>query len=117
VYDDDVMAGVFSMLDDDAAIWESRECGAHCYLHRISRAPRWEGRGLVDAILTWAHAEARRRGKLGLRMDTWASNHALIDYYGARGFALVGTRLMPADSRLSPHYHGIELALLEAPSV
>jgi hypothetical protein len=48
-------------------------------------------------------------------MDTWGSNDVLIEYYGKRGFSLVGRRQIPIDSPLSVHYRGIELALLERP--
>ena len=80
VFDDAILAGVFSLIDEDSLIWG-------------------DGRG-VD----------------GLRMDTWASNDTLIAYYGARGFRLVGTRRLEANPQLAVHYHGIEVALLEAPS-
>lgn len=108
------LVGVFSMVESDPAIWDERERGAHFYLHRITRAPAFAGRGLFDTLLAWAHAECRKRGRVGLRMDTWATNDTLLRYYTSRGFALVGTKRMPADPRLSAHYHGIELALLEA---
>jgi len=48
-------------------------------------------------------------------MDTWASNDALIAYYGRLGFHLVRRRRIAPDPRLAAHYHGIELALLERP--
>lgn len=115
VVDGGQTAGVFSMIDNDALIWGDAERGAHLYLHRIARAPAYGGRGLVDAILVWAGRQCILRGLEGLRMDTWASNDTLIAYYAARTFEVVGTRRMPSDPRLATHYHGIELALLEAP--
>lgn len=115
VRDGSVLAGVFTVIDNDALIWGAHERNAHLYLHRITRAAEYRGRGLIDAVLAWSFDECGRRDREGLRMDTWASNAALIAYYAARGFRLVATRVMPADPRLSPHYHGIELALLEAP--
>jgi hypothetical protein len=69
---------------------------------------------LFDLLVRWAHRECLRRGCDGLRMDTWASNETLLRYYKARGFSLVGVKRIPANERLAPHYHGIELALLEA---
>lgn len=114
VVDEDArVAGVFSVAYDDSAIWGEHERGAHIYLHRIARALGYQGRGLVDAILRWAQREAEVRGLAGLRMDTWASNDALIAYYERFGFQLVGRRRIAADPTLLPHYHGIELALLE----
>lgn len=115
VLDGDVLAGVFSLAYDDAAIWGERERGAHIYLHRIARASGYGGRGLIHAVLVWARVTCHSLGRAGLRMDTWASNTPLIGYYQRLGFALVGRRRIAADPRLPVHYHGIELALLEQP--
>ncbi len=109
----DALAGVFSVADDDAAIWGSHERGEHLYLHRIARAATGPAGGLVDAVLAWASERCRTLGRLGLRMDTWAGNEALIEFYGQRGFRLIEKRRLGADPRLPPHYHGNAFALLE----
>ena len=114
VVDDSAFVGVFSAVYEDGAIWGERERRAHIYLHRIARASTYPGRGLVDAILAWAQARGEKLGLEGLRMDTWASNDALIAFYGKRGFTLVGRTRIPNDSPL-PHYRGLELALMERP--
>jgi ribosomal protein S18 acetylase RimI-like enzyme len=113
VVDESALVGVFSAVPEDEAIWGELERSAHIYLHRIARASSYPGGGLVDAILTWAITHCETLGLEGLRMDTWGSNDVLIEYYGKRGFSLVGKRQIPTDSPLSVHYRGIELALLE----
>jgi ribosomal protein S18 acetylase RimI-like enzyme len=115
VVDAQGVAGVFSFADEDPAIWGEHERGAHVYLHRIARARGRRARGLIDVVLAWAHARCRALGREGVRMDTWARNAALIGYYERLGFRLVGRRRIASDPRLLPHYHGIELALLEQP--
>jgi ribosomal protein S18 acetylase RimI-like enzyme len=115
IMDGDALAGVFSVAYEDEAIWGERECGAHIYLHRIARATTYPGRGIMGAVLEWTWAECRRLGRAGLRIDTWASNQALIDFYERQGFRFVGLRHIGIEPRLAPHYQGIELALLEAP--
>jgi ribosomal protein S18 acetylase RimI-like enzyme len=115
VLDGHALVGVFSVAYEDPAIWGEHERGAHIYLHRIARAATYPGRGLLDAVLAWARAQCQSLGRAGLRMDTWASNAALIAYYQRRGFNLVGRRCLAADLRLPAHYHGIEVALLEEP--
>ncbi len=114
VLERDTLAGVFSVAYADPAIWGEHERGAHVYLHRIARAATYAGRGLLDAVLAWARTQCKARGRAGLRMDTWASNTALIAYYERRGFHLVGRRRLAANLPLPAHYHGIEVALLEA---
>jgi GNAT superfamily N-acetyltransferase len=113
VIDDQKIAGVFSVAHEDPAIWGELERGAHVYLHRIARAADWNGRGLMDVILSWAVSECHSLGRAGIRVDTWASNAELIAFYQRRGFTLVGNRQIGVDSRLPPHYHHSEFALLE----
>jgi ribosomal protein S18 acetylase RimI-like enzyme len=115
VVDGVAAVGVFSVAYEDPAIWGEHERGDHIYLHRIARAADYRGRGLIDAVLAWARIRCRALGRAGLRMDTWASNEALIAYYRRLGFGLVGRRRIAPDSPLPPHYHGIELALFEQP--
>ena len=110
---DDTPAGVFSVAYDDSAIWGAHERGEHLYLHRIARAAGCPSRGLVDAVLSWATERCRSLGRVGLRMDTWASNAALIEFYQRRGFHLVAERQLGVDQRLPAHYHGNTFALLE----
>lgn len=115
VVDGKALVGVFSVAYEDPGIWGEHERGAHLYLHRIARAAGYRGRGLLEAVLAWAGARCRALGRAGLRMDTWASNAALVAYYQRLGFDVVGQRRLAADPRLPAHYHGIELTLLEAP--
>lgn len=115
IYQDSELAGVFSVSYDDRAIWGERERGAHIYLHRIVRARTYRGRGILNVVLEWARAHCHALGRAGLRMDTWANNTQLIDYYRGLGFECVATQPIGVDSRLPAHYHGLEFALLEQP--
>lgn len=115
VLDGDALVGVFSVAYEDPAIWGEYERGEHIYLHRIARSAEYAGRGLLDAVLDWSRRRCRAMRRAGLRMDTWASNTALVEYYQRHGFRFLGTRRIGDDARLPPHYNGIELALLEEP--
>jgi ribosomal protein S18 acetylase RimI-like enzyme len=113
VMDGDALVGVFSVAYDDEAIWGEQERGEHIYLHRIARAATYPGRGLIGAVLGWARAQCRTLGRAGLRMDTWASNMALIAFYERQGFRVVGQRHIGTEPRLPAHYHGNAFTLLE----
>ncbi len=113
VVDEDMLVGVFSVAYEDEAIWGALERSEHIYLHRIARAAAYPGRGLLGAVLTWARAHCRSLERAGLRMDTWASNEALVALYVRQGFHVVGRRRIGTDPRLPVHYHGTELTLLE----
>lgn len=109
------LAGVFTLLDADPVIWGDLERGEHLYIHRMARAAGCTLPGLIESILRWARQACQALGRAGIRMDTWASNAALVDYYQRHGFHVVERRTMPAESSLPPHYHGLELVLLERP--
>ena len=113
VVSDSALTGVFSVAYEDPAIWDTLETGSHVYLHRIARAAEWQGRGLMDVILGWASSHCRELGLAGVRVDTWASNRPLIEFYERRGFRRVGTRRIEVDPRLPSHYYNNEFALLE----
>ena len=113
VMDGEALVGVFSVAWEDGAIWGDLERGEHIYLHRIARAATYPGRGLIGAVLAWARAQCRALGRAGLRMDTWASNEALVAFYERQGFRVVGRRRIGVEPRLPPHYHGNEFTLLE----
>jgi ribosomal protein S18 acetylase RimI-like enzyme len=115
IMDVSALAGVFTVAYEDGAIWGELERGAHIYLHRIARTEHRSGTPLMETVISWALAHCDAMGRDGLRMDTWAENPAIIAYYRTMGFEQIETRRMTADARLSPHYHGLELALLERP--
>jgi len=115
IMDGDALSGVFTVAYEDAAIWGELERGAHIYLHRIARTEHRAPSPLMQTIVSWALAQCEAMARDGLRMDTWADNPAIIAYYQTMGFTLIETRRMTNDPRLSPHYHGLELALLERP--
>jgi hypothetical protein len=115
IMDGSALAGVFTVAYEDDAIWGELERGAHIYLHRIARTEHRAASPLMQTIVSWSLAQCEAMGREGLRVDTWAENPAIIAYYRTMGFELIETRRMTADARLSPHYHGLELALLERP--
>lgn len=114
VMDGDVLAGVFTVAYDDRAIWGERERGEHIYLHRIGRAAGYPGRGLLATVLAWTWARCEAMQRRGLRIDTWASNEALVALYVRQGFHVVGRHRIGVEPTLPTHYQGTELTLLEA---
>ena len=113
VVDGRAIAGVFTIAYDDRAIWGERERGDHVYLHRIAKARDSRVSGFLDRILRWASDHCRTLGRVGLRMDTWASNAALISLYESRGFQQVDRVHIGYDERLPPQYHENDFVLLE----
>lgn len=107
------VACIYSVAYEDPIIWgEGSEIGA-MYIHRIVTNPDFRGRGYVTKIVEWAREHAAGNGIRYIRMDTWADNLKLKEYYTGCGFQWKGT-VSPEDSPTMPaHYRGIQLGLFE----
>jgi len=116
VREDDTCVGFFSVTLSDTPIWGEREQGDAIYIHRMCVNPAARGAGFSADVLIWARGHAASLGRERVRMDTWASNRALVDYYRRCGFEFIGLQDIGHDPALSSHYHGITLALFENPA-
>lgn len=110
---DSQIAMVFSVCYADPIIWGEREDGDAIYLHRIVINPVFKGKKLFGEILRWAIDHAKENGRHFVRMDTWSSNPAIIDYYKTFGFTFLGNIVTPDTPELPVHNRKLGLALLE----
>lgn len=46
----------------------------------------WQGRGLGDALMAWAMAEARSRGAVLMYLSVYSDNHRAQRFYARHGF-------------------------------
>lgn len=107
------LAIVFSVRYSDAAIWRQKEKGDAIYLHRIVSNPRFKGQQLFSLVLEWTIEHAKQKGLRFVRMDTWANNNGLIDYYKKFGFDVVENFTTPNSPDLPSHNRNLSLVLLE----
>ncbi len=113
IVEDEGVACIYSVAYEDPIIWGTESHIGSMYLHRIVTNPEFRGRKYVSAIVNWARTHAAEYGLRFVRMDTWADNLKLTNYYTACGFAWKGT-VSPKDSQTMPaHYRGIRLGLFE----
>ena len=109
------VAMIFSVCYSDKIIWRERDQGDAIYLHRIVVNPDFKGQRLFGAILQWAVDTAEIRGLKFVRMDTWASNKNIVEYYVGFGFQIVGNITTPDTEALPVHNRNLALTLLEYP--
>jgi GNAT superfamily N-acetyltransferase len=104
--------GTVTLLESDVLVWGADE-GTALYLHKLasSRLPPREGVG--GLLIRWAAAEARRRGKRWLRLDTWNENRGTRSYYERQGFRHVRDEFFAIDSPLPPDYRGTYKSLYQ----
>ena len=113
IVDDNCVACIYSVTYEDPIIWGKESQVGAMYIHRIVTNREFRGRGYVREIVEWAREHAVEKGLRYIRMDTWADNLKLKDYYTGCGFEWKGT-VSPEDSPTMPaHYRGIQLGLFE----
>jgi GNAT superfamily N-acetyltransferase len=111
---DDTLAGFFSLTMSDPLIWNQKEKGDAIYIHRMCVNPALKGQRLAAWVLAWAYGYAAGNGRRFIRMDTWADNPRLVDYYVACGFRLAGEhQIVGSVPGLPPHYKDVKLTLFE----
>jgi GNAT superfamily N-acetyltransferase len=110
---DSKMAIVFSVRYSDKIIWREMDKGNSIYLHRIVVNPEFKGQKLFGTILAWTIQQARRRELDSIRMDTWAANPNIIEYYKGFGFAFIENFVTPDTDELPVHNRKLALTLLE----
>lgn len=110
---DNEIACVFSVLKTDPLIWGEREKGDAIYLHRIVVNPGYKGYRQFEKILKWSIDFAKQHKIKFIRMDTWAQNSNILEYYKSYGFNFLGNFKTPDTTDLPTQNRNLEVALLE----
>jgi ribosomal protein S18 acetylase RimI-like enzyme len=104
---------IFSVCYTDHLIWRNLEMGDALYLHRVVLNRDFQGQKIFRSVLYWAIAEARQRNLKFVRMDTWAGNARLINYYQSYGFRFVENYTTSDTTDLPIQHRNLHVALLE----
>lgn len=110
---DSETAIVFSVRYADKVIWRDLDQGDSIYLHRIVVNPEFKGQKLFGEILNWVIGHSKQKGLHSIRMDTWAANPTIIEYYKSFGFTFVENYTTPDSEELPVHNRNLALTLLE----
>jgi hypothetical protein len=110
---DSEIAIVFSVAYSDKVIWRHLDEGRSIYLHRIVINPVFKGKKLFGSIVAWSIDHIKQKGLDSIRMDTWAENPTIINYYKTFGFDVVGDYTTPDTRELPVHNRNLALTLLE----
>lgn len=112
IRDDDIVC-IFSICYRDTLIWREKENGDAIYLHRIVLNQKFKGEKIFQKILDWAIKFAREKKLKYIRMDTWANNKKIIDYYQSYSFAFIENYTTPDTQSLPAQHRNLKVALLE----
>jgi ribosomal protein S18 acetylase RimI-like enzyme len=112
VQDDNILC-IFSIQYNDPFIWRDKDQDDAIYLHRIVVHPDFKGQKQFEKVLSWAKEFAHRHNRPFVRMDTWADNKKIIDYYKSFGFELIENYTTPDTPALPIQNRKLDVALLE----
>lgn len=104
---------IFSIQYSDPYIWRERDRNDAIYLHRIVVNPAFKGQKQFEKVLNWARQFARQNNKRYIRMDTWADNAKIIDYYRSFGFKFIENYQTANAAELPVQNRNLQVALLE----
>lgn len=104
---------VFSICFTDTLIWRDKEAGDAVYLHRIAVNREFKGQKQFGKILHWSKELAQKKGLKRIRMDTWAANSNIINYYKSFGFQHIENYTTPNTNALPEQHRNLKVALLE----
>jgi ribosomal protein S18 acetylase RimI-like enzyme len=104
---------VFSVAYRDKIIWRDWDKGDSIYLHRIVINPQFKGQKLFGLIVAWALEHIKAKGLSSIRMDTWAANATIINYYRTFGFEIIEHYTTPDSLELPVHNRNLALTLME----
>lgn len=110
---DDKVICIFSVCYTDELIWREREKGDALYLHRIVLNRDFRGVKIFAVVLEWAIQQVREQNLRFIRMDTWAGNTKLIDYYKSYGFNFIENYTTSNTPDLPEQHRNLNVALLE----
>lgn len=110
---DDNLLCIFSIQHNDPLIWRDRDKNDAIYLHRIVVNPNFKGQKQFQKVLNWAKQFAQSNNLRYVRMDTWADNAKIIDYYKSFGFEFIENYKTTNASELPIQNRNLNVALLE----
>lgn len=112
VRDADILC-IFSIQHNDPFIWRDRDQNDAIYLHRIVANQNFKGQRQFENVLNWAKSFARQKNLKFVRMDTWADNEKIIDYYKTFGFEFIEYYKTADIPELPAQNRNLNVALLE----
>ncbi len=107
------IAAIFTILNSDPIVWRDKNEEPAVYLHRVVVNPNYKGQKLFGDILAWTVDRARNLDIYRIRMDTWADNPVLVNYYKLFGFEIVEYYTTPNTPELPIQQRGNNVVLLE----
>ncbi len=95
------------------SFWGAKDQNDAIYLHRIVANPDSPVKKIFSKVLDWALDYAMKHQLKYIRMDTWAENTQLINYYKSYGFSFVENFKTGDNNELPIQNRNLNVALLQ----
>ena len=109
----DNIIGVFNIQTSDKAIWRAMDQNNAIYLHGVLIDTKYKGQKLFQNILDWTVSYAKSHNKLFIRLDTWANNPPLENYYKQFGFEVIEEFQIPDCEGIPLNCRGNRVVLMQ----
>jgi ribosomal protein S18 acetylase RimI-like enzyme len=113
IVQNDNIVCIFSIQNRDALMWREKDEGNAVYLHRVVVNTDFKGQKLFAKVLNWTKQYALQNNLNFIRMDTWANNTKLINYYRLFGFEVKEYYTTPDETQIPVQYRNLDVVLLE----
>lgn len=107
------IAYIFSICYTDKIIWREKDDNDAVYLHRMVVNPKYKGARNFGKVLEWLKVHCKKQNRHFVRMDTWADNKSIVDYYRSFGFTIVEYFHTPDTDQLPLQQRNNKVVLLE----
>lgn len=104
---------IFSIQHNDPFIWQDKDQNDAIYIHRIVVNPNFKGQKLFQKVLDWVKHFAMQNKLKFVRMDTWADNVKIIEYYKSFGFEFIENYHTTNATELPIQNRNLNVALLQ----
>jgi ribosomal protein S18 acetylase RimI-like enzyme len=108
----DEVVGIFAVTFNDEQLWKERSVEPAIYIHRIVTHSKFRGSGSVSKIVDWAKNFCQENQLEYIRLDTWADNAKLVNFYVKSGFTYLKNIDIRGVTGFPAHYL-YDLALFE----
>lgn len=109
---DGELAGSLTLNWSDDLVWPDAPQNAG-YVHRLVISRKFAGQGIGQQLLHWTEDASRQQGKQFLRLDCWAENPRLCDYYTAAGFTSLGVVEIKISDKMTYLSHRFERRVMK----
>ena len=104
---------IYCVCYTDHLIWRDKEKGDAVYVHRVVVHPAHRGERYFQQVMDWTAMHALQLQRRYVRIDTWANNDRIIDYYKGYGFEFIENYTTPDNPHLPDQHRNLNVALLQ----